>query len=105
MVIVIRSGLDVGLGIVTLGLGVGLAVAGFDAFRRGGWSPVWALSAAMAAAALVVVAVFLARTYVFADFLMYGPGGGVYLVVTGAVVALVSAVRLRVPGRAASRLA
>ena len=95
MSLVDRSGIDIGPGIITLGLGVALALAGLDAFRRGGWSPVWALAVSMAFAAIVVAALFVGRTYVFAESLMYGPEYGIYLVVLGAVVAAAAGFRLR----------
>ena len=95
MVLVDRSGVDLGPGIVTLALGVALAMAGLDAIRRGGWSPVWALAVTMALAAIVVTVLFVGRTYVFAVTLMYGPGTGIYLVVLGAVVAAIAGFRLR----------
>ena len=95
MVLVDRSGIDTGPGIVTLGLGVALALAGLDAFRRGGWSPVWALAVTMALAAIAVAVLFVGRTYVFAETLMYGPGTGIGLIALGAVVAAIAGFRLR----------
>jgi hypothetical protein len=94
MSLVDRSGVDIGPGIVTLGLGAALALAGLDAFRRGGWSPVWALAVTTAVAAIVVAALFVGRTYVL-EPLMYGPGTGIYLIVLGAVVAAIAGLRLR----------
>lgn len=95
MVLVDRSGIDIGWGIVTLGLGAALALAGLEALRRGRWSPVWWLPVRMALAVIVVAAMFLGRTYVATESQMYGPGAGIYLAVFGAVLAAIAGFRSR----------
>jgi hypothetical protein len=95
MHLVDRSGIEVGLGIVTLVLGAALALVGLDAVRRGGWSPVRWLAVALALLAIAVAATFLGRTYAFGESLMYGPGVGIYLVAFGAVLAAIAGFRLQ----------
>jgi hypothetical protein len=94
-VLVDKTGVDFGLGVVTALLGLALAIIGIAAFRQGGASPWRTPSVVLALAALLTVGAFVVRMYVLPEFLLYGPGTGVYLVAAGAVMAATAGVRVR----------
>jgi hypothetical protein len=52
----------------------------------------------LALAALPTVGAFVVRMYVFPEFLLYGPGTGVYVVTGGAMVAAIASSRMRRSG-------
>lgn len=98
-VLVDKTGVDFGPGVVTALLALSLTIIGIAAFRHGGASPFRAQSVVLALAALLTVGTFVVRMYVFPEFLLYGPGIGVYLVGAGAVVAAAASVGVRKTAR------
>ncbi len=99
-----RSGVDLGPGTATLGLGIVLAVIGGDATRRGGVTPVWSVALAAALLTLVPVALFVLRSFresnyrSLGDFMYHVIGFGVGLIVVAAVIATAASIRLRMAG-------
>jgi hypothetical protein len=100
-----RSGIDLGPGVATLGLGFFLVVIGGDALRRGGTSPAWSVALGAALLTLVPVLLFVLRLFIGSnyrapvDFLFGVIGDGVYVVIVAAVIATVASTRLRMAGR------
>lgn len=94
-VLVDKTGVDFGPGVVTAVLALALTIIGIAALWRGGALPFRPQSVVLALAALLTVGAFVVRMYVLPEFLLYGPGIGVYLVAAGAVVAAAASVRVR----------
>jgi hypothetical protein len=100
-----RSGVDLGIGMITAELGLLLSIAGIAAFRRGGTSPFRTELMIAAGFTLAIVAIYLGRTFVFPEFLTYGPNLGVYVVAVGATMALLASSRLSPPDPSTRRWA
>jgi len=89
-----RSGISIGLGVVTAELGLLLALIGVAALRRGGTSPFRAEAVALGLIVLLSAAIYLVRTYVVPEFSTRA-GFGAGFVVGGAVLATIGGARLR----------
>jgi hypothetical protein len=94
-VLVERTGVGFGPGILTALLGFVLLIFCLSALRQGGASPMRTPSVMLALATLLTVGAFVLRMYVFPAFLLYGPEIGVYLVSGGAILAALSSWRVR----------
>jgi hypothetical protein len=92
-VLVDRSWIDFGPGILTALSGLMITICGVLALRRAGTRPLRAVALMLAGFVLLTVAAFVLRMYVFPEFLLYGPKVGVYAVVVGAVVGIAGSVR------------
>lgn len=91
-----RAGVTYVHGIATLVLGGVLALIAGDALRRGGSSRFWWIGFAAALAVLNVVAIFMVQRFSSeADYFLYGPGVGVYLVWFGGLLATIVSPLLR----------
>jgi hypothetical protein len=95
MILVPRSGVSWGPGIVTLALGVVLVAAAIGALRARGSSRAWWVALGAAVGAVGVVTVWVLQTFVLADFGLYGPGLGVYLVALGGSVSAIASLSMR----------
>jgi hypothetical protein len=96
-VLVDKSGIDFGPGILTALLGIVLAAGGVSVLRIGGPPAFRAGAVLLALIVLATVGAFYVRMYVFPEFLLYGPGFGLVLVAAGGLIALAASLRLRRP--------
>ena len=85
-VLVERSGIDFGPGILTGIGGVLMAACGAALFRAPGVRLFRTAPLLLAALVVVIVAGFVLRMYVFPEFLLYGPNVGVYTAAIGGVI-------------------
>lgn len=92
-----RSGIGIGLGVVTAELGLLLAAVGSMALRRRGMSPFRIEAIALALVALLAVAAYVLSAHVFPDFDTRGPRLGVFVVAGGAAMAAAASARLDPP--------
>lgn len=97
-----RSGMDVGAGVVTAEIGFLLTIVGVSVVRRRGVLPFRSEAIGLAFLALLTIAAYAIRTYVFREFSTYGPQEGLYLIAIGGLLAAIASARLR-PSDQASR--
>jgi hypothetical protein len=100
-VLVERSGVSWGPGVITLALGIVLAAVAIDALRGRASERGWWIGLSAAFSTLGMTLLWVIRMYVLPEFFLYGPGFGLYLVALGALVAAIASPWLRV--REASR--
>lgn len=100
-VVVERSGLNWGAGILTLILGLALAAIAIDAMRGRERPRAWMASLGASIGAVGVAVAWVVRMYLVPEFLLYGPAFGVFLVLAGGVVAALASPTLRVRSLAA----
>jgi hypothetical protein len=89
------SGIEFGLGVVTAILGVQLALAGVDAYRRRGATRWWSVELLISVIVLIVIGAHLITRHVMPAHPLHGPNIGAIVVVIGAAAAAVASTRLR----------
>jgi hypothetical protein len=89
-----RTGIDVGPGIITAGIGVGVLAARITAFRQ---RRIWLFrteSVFLGVLAVVIVVGYLIRTFLLPEFHTSGPDIGPYLVACGGFLVAVASASL-----------
>lgn len=93
LLLLAMTGIENTDGTVTVVLGLVLFLIGGDALRRGGSSPIWAIGLAAALLTILTVARYFSRSW-YGSIAESLPAYGLYVVMLGAIVGVVSSVRL-----------
>lgn len=92
----VSSGIDLGVGVPTAGLGLLLALMGLYVLRSRGKSPFRGLPLILASLVLAIVATFTVATFVvLPEAAVLGPGVGLFIVAAGAAISMIAGARLR----------